>query len=633
MKSYIYFSLSVVFIFLLVFTPKTYASSEKTLFILVDELSFSDIDTIVNKTPFGIGFINIKTLENDIEESLYLSIALGRKVGLSSHFQGLNKKSDGEILIVGFEDMLDSTINEGDDSFNNLLGERLKDEGISYIGKSPSAIIAADERGHIKSGEVEINYDLNWLIERTNYYLADSNILVLDYQIAKEKDRLIILRDYLDELNENRIILMPKRVSQDMENAFNSYLVPILYKSHDKVGILTSSSTRRDGFIVLEDLYGELISLYDIKDSSTIGNKIELIEKANNLKHIKKVYYDTENLIKISSIFHGIIYAIQFFCALALYGIRKRGIIEKIHLLYSLAAVSIFISFIMGILKYQVNIFVYVLMNLLTSYLLVLIMENRGINTLSLFSLLIYGFTVTAELFFPQVIYKSYIGVNNLFYGARYYGFNNGMMGIFIASSIVSCLYLKERINNRFIINFVYILFSLINMLILSARYGANTGGFITASLLFLIIIYQRFFKKIGSVKTIVILALFAMLIFALNIYFDVLSEEKSHAINFLMRVKEYGAKEFFSMAFIKAKELIKLTLLPPFSIAIVSQLYSLKYLYTRVNRRFANDVMLIFLVSLIAFMINDTGNIAFIFMNHFVIAVLLDRYVKDFLL
>jgi len=86
-------------------------------------------------------------------------------------------------------------------------------------------------------------------------------------------------------------------------------------------------------------------------------------------------------------------------------------------------------------------------------------------------------------------------------------------------------------------------------------------------------------------------------------------------------------------MAFIKAKELIKLTLLPPFSIAIISQLYSLKYLYIRINRRFANDAMLIFLVSLIAFMINDTGNIAFIFMNHFVIAVLLDRYVKDFLL
>ena len=118
--------------------------------------------------------------------------------------------------------------------------------------------------------------------------------------------------------------------------------------------------------------------------------------------------------------------------------------------------------------------------------------------------------------------------------------------------------------------------------------------------------------------------------LFALNMYFDVLSEEKSHAISFLIRVKEYGIKELLSMIMIKLVELAKLTIMPPFSIAIISQLLSIKYLYGRLDRRFAREAILILIVSVIGFLINDTGNIAFIFMNNFLIALLIDRYLKS---
>ena len=630
MKKYIYLSLSIMFIFLFILTPDVYAASEKTLLILVDELSFFDIDIICKNKAFGVGFVNIKTLDNDVEESLYLSIALGRKVGTSQHFQGLYKTEDGRILLSGFQDMLASTINGGDDSFHSLLGERLKAEGISYIGSNSSAIIAADEKGEIKTGEIEIKYELPWLIEKTNFHLKKTDILVLDYHIDKKEDRLNILKAYLEEFEGNKVIILSKKVSQDMEKLLNNYLVPVLYKNDNKKGILTSSSTRRDGFIVLEDIYGELVYTYDEKDSSTIGNKIELIKKEDNLKYIKAIYNNTNNLIWISYIFHGIIYAIQFYCGLVLYRIRKRGIFERVHFLYSFMIISIFISFIMGISNYHVNIPLYVFINLIASYMVATILEDKGINAIGVFSLLIYGYILVAALFFPEVIYKSYIGVNNLFYGARYYGFNNGIMGVFIATSLVSCLYLKRTIGNKLLVNLAYILFALTNMLILSASFGANTGGFITATILFMMVIYDSLFKKIGNIKTKIGLAFFALFLFALNMYFDILSEEKSHAISFLIRVKEYGIREFLGMAFIKLKELVRLTILPPFSIVIISQLYSIKYLSGRVNIKFAKEVLLIFIVSLIAFIINDTGNIAFIFMNHFLIALFIDKYLED---
>ena len=624
------FSLSILFIFLFLFTTDAYAFSEKTIFILVDELNFKDMDVISTENQFGMGFVNIKTLEDDIEESLYLSIALGRKTGTVDNFKGLYQGNDGEILISGFGDMVMNAVNEGEDPLHNLLGERLKDQGISYMGSDSSAIVVADRKGHIESGEIKIEYDLDWLVERTNFHLTNSNILVMSYDINGNKDRLLTLRDYIDEFEEYRIIVLPKRVSDDMKELFNSYLVPILYKADGRSGILTSSSTRREGFIVLEDIYGHLICVYDEKDISTIGNEIELIEKKDNLKYIRDIFNDTNDLVLLSYIFHGIIYAIQFYAAVVLYRIRKQGILDRVRFLYSFIIVSIFLSFIMGITKYHINIYLYVFINLTVSYLVASIMNHRGINTIGLFSILTYGFIVIATLLFPEVIYNSYIGVNNLFYGARYYGFNNGMMAVLLATSIVSYLFIREFMHNGLIANLLYFSMACMNIVLLSARFGANTGGFITASSLLLLIIYNKLLKKNGNLRTLIFLVLFGFIIFGINMYFDILNDEKSHAISFLIRVKEYGASEFFSMALIKLKELLRLTVIPPFSIAIVSQLYSIKFLCKKVDKKFAEDAMVIFIVSIVGFMMNDTGNIAFIFMNHFLISLLLDWYLNS---
>ncbi|NLY77733.1 MAG: hypothetical protein GX080_06565 [Tissierellia bacterium] len=621
---------TVLFVLLFIFTPTVFASSEKTLLVLVDELNFDDIDLIGEKIQCGVGFLNIRTLEEESEESLFLSIALGRKVGTSAGFRGLYKGNNGEIIVSGFEDMLENTVNGGDHSFDALLGERLKDRGISYMGSDSSAIVAADDKGHIQAGEISIEYELDWLVEKTDFHLKGSNILVVSYDVNKDKERLVLLRDYLKEFDGHRLILLPKRVSQDMEKPFNNYIVPVLCKLDYRRGIVTSSSTRREGFIVLEDIYGELISTYDNRDSSIIGNAIEVIEKDDNLNYIRELYRNTNNLVLISYIYHGIIYAIQFFAALVLYRVRRRGVLDKVQFIYSFGIVSIFISFIMGISNYHINIYLYLFINLLVSYMIASIMKDRGVDTIGLFSIFTYGYIVVTALFFPQVIYKSYIGVNNLFYGARYYGFNNGMMGVFIASSIVSCLFIKERTGNDLVANIAYIFFSIINIILLSARIGANTGGFITASCLFLILLYDRFLKKTSKPKTIISLVVLGVIFFALNMYFDVLSEEKSHAISFLIRVKEYGIKELLSMIMIKLVELAKLTIMPPFSIAIISQLLSIKYLYGRLDRRFAREAILILIVSVIGFLINDTGNIAFIFMNNFLIALLIDRYLKS---
>ena len=206
------------------------------------------------------------------------------------------------------------------------------------------------------------------------------------------------------------------------------------------------------------------------------------------------------------------------------------------------------------------------------------------------------------ESFYPEIIYNSYIGFNNLFYGARYYGFNNGIMGVLLVSSIISCFFIKGLVENEFIKSIICLIYVFTNIIVLSANYGANTGGFITAVALFLIMIYVNLLGKKWNINNIIILILVGISIFALNMYFDYLSHEKSHAINLFIRIKTFGFGEFIDMFKVKAKELVKLTILPPFSIVIVAQIISLKTILKGLNISFKKETYIIIITGIIGF-------------------------------
>lgn len=618
-----------VFMLALGFGKKTCAENEKTVIILVDELKFKDIHEILGRYLHGIGLINTKTRNSDVEESIYFSIALGRKVGTSSHYSGLYKSQDGKIYISGYKEMLNSIFIEDSRIEEVLLGEKLKNQGISYIGNNSSAILAADSNGVIPSGEIEINYNKDWLLTKTESHLKNSNILILSYKIDNMKNRINVLKEYISEIRDNRIFIIPIHVSEDMDTLFNEYIVPIVYIEEDKDGLLTSSSTKREGFVVLEDIYGHLVSIYDEIDESVIGSKIQVIEEEDNIKRLEELFKKTNNLMYITYIFHGALYLIQVYGGYVLYR-RRYEHLNRLNYLYTFAVINIFIGFLMAASNYHINMVLYISVNLLISYIITAFVFDNRIDNVGLFSLLSYGIIIIQTLFYPNIIYSSPIGMNNLFYGARYYGYNNGMMAVLVASSVLGYLFIKEHIKNGLISKLTFMFFLIINIFMLSAGYGANTGGFITASFLFIMAVYYNFLKKNWNIKVIISLTLFAVLLFGINMYFDLLSQEKSHAIKFLMRIKYYGIREFMDMAFLKLIELVKLTLLPPYSLTILSQLIILHRLKDNIHERIRREVSLLFISSIVAFLINDTGNIAFIFMNHYLISLLIDQKIRN---
>lgn len=614
----------IAIILVLLLSNTSYAIEEKSILILTDELDLRIIENITNNIDFGTGFMNLKTRKPAGEVSFHFSIAAGRKVGVKpEHYKDLYKDQNGTIIISGFQDMMDDLTNRIKNVEISLLGERLKKEGVSYIGDNSAAIIAADNNGNIKSGEIEIQYSQDWLNDKTDFYLSQSNILVLSYDIDKNNQRVRLLKDYIEKYKDNNIFIIPRSVPEDMKYIINNNLAPIIYINGSEDGMIKSSSTKREGFITIEDIYGELISIYDEKDTSIIGNEIDTIEREDNLNDLKNLFKKTINLIWITYIFHGLVYLVQVYSAYYIYKNRKDKF-ENINLLNSFIIINIFIGLLMGASSLHINIVLYLFINLLTSYIITIFMFDKEINTIEVIATLTYGLIIFGIFFYPENIYNSYIGFNNLFYGARYYGFNNGIMGVLLVCSIISCYFINGFLKNEFLKNVVSLIYILINIMVLSTNYGANTGGFITALILFLIIIYINLLGKNWSIKNLAILILFGALVFSMNMYFDYLSNEKSHAINFLIRIKTYGISEFIDMFKIKAIELIKLTLLPPFSIVLAAQCISLKVLLKGINGNIKKEVYTILVTGTIGFLLNDTGMITFIYMTHYLISLLI---------
>ncbi|QQY78979.1 hypothetical protein EDD65_104143 [Keratinibaculum paraultunense] len=616
--------LILAFIIIFSFHNISYADENKAILILVDELSMEDIEFIFDMDNFGIGFMNIKMRKPYGDESLYFSIATGRKVGVKSeNYKGLCKKPDGTIRVIGFEDMLEDLYKRNNNVEVNMLGEKMGKKGVSYIGDDSSAIIAANKKGNIKSGEIQIKYDTKWLEEKTNTHLSKSDILVLSYNIENIYNRKEILKEYVKQFKQHNIIVISRSVSPNMKYILNNNLTPVIYINGTNKGLLTSSSTKREGIITVEDIYANLLHNNGIDISKAIGNPIKITPKNDPLNLAKILFKKTINMLWIASIFHGIVYSLQGYTAYFIFK-NKWNKLKDINIYNSFVIINIFVSLLMGLSNLHINILLYLFMNLSITYIITVHMINNDINIIGLFSTLTYGMILMGIFFYPKLIYNSYIGFNNLFYGARYYGFNNGIMGVLLATSVISYYYIKELLPNKLLDYTICILFFLTNMIALSANYGANTGGFITSAALFLIVIYVDLLNKDFNVHNIILLILIGALIFGINMYFDYYSGDKSHAINFIIRIKNFGFSEFKDMFKVKAKELIKLTLTPPFIIVIPCQIYTLVKLLKWENFILDREIYIILLTSIIGFLLNDTGMITFVYMIHYLISLLI---------
>ncbi|WP_132996189.1 hypothetical protein [Sporanaerobacter acetigenes] len=628
--------LMVLLVTLMVFINSfAYGSSDKkTIIIVLDELDFQLAEEI-GKDSFSMGLMNTKVRGINNAESYFMTIATGRKVKIKDgEFEGLIKRNNRSIEIKGYDNII-RDLNKKYPEFTNKIdffGEKLKDKGIAFIGEDSSSLIACDKNGLIKNGETKVVYDERWLKEKTNEHLRNSNILVLSYELEGNKDRLEVLKGYLESLDEYDILIFPREVPANMKKIVNNSLVPIMYnKLKAKSGILTSDSTKRKGIITNLDILPEIMHSYGIKSHVVIGKKFKVLPSKDTIKEIKIIYNEVINMTWITYIFHGIVYFIQVYFTY-FFVKNRRDKYWDIAFYYNFIIITIFISLLMGFLNIHRSVFAYLITCIMLSYSISYIITNRKLNGAGIFSTLTYIVLTLGMLFYPDFIYNSYIGYDNLIAGSRYYGFNNGAMGILLATSIISYFTIKKYLPNDTMEKILAILYFVLNIIVLSASYGANTGGFFTSIVLFLMMIYVVFLDKNFTFKNLIFLLLLGVLILFVNLYIDLNSLDKSHAGSLIYRAKILGKKEVYDIAKVKLKELLIYTLSPPWCIVLFSQILFIKSFWDKCKTKLPyileerpeirKEYIVLLITSIVAFIVNDTGVIAFIYMIQYLLVL-----------
>ncbi len=565
--------LGYILLFLIILTPSIgYGENNtKTLIIVLDELSFKNIEDL-KLNSYGIGFVNLRARKPFDEISYLSSINVGRKTNL--------------------KDLKDEKLDF------NYLGDIFKGR-LAYLGEADSSLKYLTMDKEFKS----VNIAGATSFENIDRALETKDILAIDYSLQTAKSR----KDLGEFLNKGTydFYIIPKTLSKEDKTIITRWLVPVL-KSGES-GVLTSRSTKRKGLIALEDISKDLKEAYNLRDESKeIGRKLDLVKDKSPLKFIRDFHKEIKSLLIVSYGLHGLMYFAQVVLALSIYFKKYRK--EAVGL-FIFAMNNIFLSLILSMTSYTMTYVTYLIIILGLNLLITRTLIKKTKNY-SIFPTMTYGLIYLGMVFKPDIIYKSYVGFNNLMYGVRFYGFNNAMAGVFLGSSIflidrIDHMKLEENLRKVLILGI-----GILNTIILSSRFAANTGGFITSLLLLFMVVYLYILPKNLDYKSVILLGILGIIVFIGNLYINSIGKTESHAINFIMRIRQDGMKEFFYMVVFKLKELIKFTVIPPFSLVILSQVFLIKKLYRK-----SRALDLIIITSCLGFLINDTGNVLLIYM------------------
>ncbi|EOD00260.1 hypothetical protein [Caldisalinibacter kiritimatiensis] len=624
-------------------TPRAFAYDgiTETIIMVTDRLDNQLIDKIVNNKDTSLGIMSTKTdgiYKNNSKESLFMTIALGKRVSVKSGlYKGLIKE-DGKLRIKGYNNILNQLEDKYVDFSREIprFGEYFKKRYIAVgcIGGGTGSLLAADKNGYIEYGEPTIKYDSKWLIDKTKELLEYTDILVVTYKTNENNERISILQSYIAQLKNYNVIIFPEAIKGDINLKWNNTLVPFVYKTPNKTnGIITSESTRRRGVITNLDIFPTVANLYKQDTNQFIGKSIKILPSTNPKQETVNLFKEFLNLNIIKYLSHGIVVIVQLYIIINYFNRRIKKD-DVFTFLISSIVIGIFLSFVIGIFKFHRNILLYYIVLILLSTGISILLKDYEYYCIFFFSLLTNIFILVSNFFKREILYDSYIGYNNIVAGGRFYGLNNEIMGVLIATSIISFFFIKGLIKFKTLeLTFLFFYFPIV-IISLSSRFGANIGGYLTAVAVFLMMIYITLFDKAMNKRSIVILLLIGIVIFIANIFIDLNSLEKSHLGDLVIRTEILGINELIRFVTNKLKQLIFMIIVPPWSIILVSQFYFIirvynrnKIIIERLKEKYPDMVrasFVIFIGSIITLFVNDTGVIAFAYMNTYLISIII---------
>ncbi|MDO5707897.1 MAG: hypothetical protein Q4P31_04625 [Andreesenia angusta] len=602
MKYFLISLISLVFT-ITIFSEKGISSSDKLVFVSVKNTDLSEYEN----RNCAVGLLSLKPASKNME-SIYLATAYRRTFLLNVDLKGEIEFNEGIPEYRNYSSIKKALKKEYENMDQKKgiesIGQILNENGIkrAYYGNDEDYLIMTDNIGRYDKGD-RVVPAFNEIEDFLDKEFEEMDIVFISIDSEEENE-------YIERLLESKYpVLLWSKYRKQNGIIRNRSLSTALYKDEmNSEGILTSDSTKRRGLINNLDLGTSILEYFNLENDNDSGKMIK-IEKDLGKSYIEKIFNSYINLTISKYIFHGL--TISFSFILIFLYFMKKDIYKKHRDKIYLPILFILFSIIYSFLSY--NVFLYNGFIIISSLILFFIFKKKSWNIIYLVFILDFIMLI-GIFFFKDILYNSFIGYNSILAGGRYYGLNNDIMGCFIATGILSSIIISKRIDKY--LGFFYLL---IHVLGLTGRYGSNFGGLLTIILSTAIFTYYFLFEDRNRKKIFIVLPF--VLLIVLGVVF-LGKGETNHIASFFKRVCIYGFIEFKDMIVKKIIHLIKMTILPPWSVIfIIESIYIIKRLKKRFKR---NDLIkAMYLVSIGALFFNDTGVVAFTYINLFTIAII----------
>ncbi|NDI34710.1 hypothetical protein [Chengkuizengella sediminis] len=461
--------------------------------------------------------------------------------------------TDEEILVPEISLLYEMNENNRYQTQIGLLGETLKqneknifvygnrDRGIvsneSYDGRKRSvALMLMDQWGLIPYGNIgaetltmnenrpfSIQTNYQWIYEQLSNVKTNSMILIelgdldrlyvdksyylperfqqLKQEILKEMDKF--LGKIITEMNpEDALFVFSPQVHRDAKEE-KLLLTPIIYYDHQITpGLLTSSTTKRNGILSHVDIAPSLLNFFQISIPVEMMGNIMISEDNDQ----KDIHWLAQELVKIQNIYQlrpKLLYSFVTFEVIVLIAslfVVLRGWNQGMQFIKPFLLSLLIAPLVMLWMGYfsGLSSFIQIVFFLLVTFLLSMMFQYFSIILMLTIISFSTSFMILLDGLFGAYAMKHSVLGYDVMIGARYYGIGNEFMGVLIGSTALAATmifhmtYLKyERVTKWLITSYF-----LIVIFYLGAPFlGTNAGGTITAIVTFSIL-WIRCFKE-----------------------------------------------------------------------------------------------------------------------------------------
>ena len=381
-------------------------------------------------------------------------------------------------------------------------------------------------------------------------YLNESTYKSMEKRTHKKID------DYLNSVfklvNKNDVVYIISAFPKDIDYKNKRRLSPVLKFDGNKKGLLTSSTTRRDGIIGNVDIGTDILSHYNLKSDKMVGRKLEKVNNNENIKFLEKEYSKIVNISDVrGTIIQFFINFIFIILILSIVFLIFRNYIEKKYcknikrvfsFLKELSKLGLImpISFLLApLFNFNTKFGIYLSIISLTIFIYIILKlifksDKNQIGLIASISILI----IILDALLGSYLMKNSIMSYDAIVGARYYGIGNEYQGIIIGSSIAA---MSILIANKKLPKIIVPILSIIILYIsASPTMGANVGSAISESVALILFIMLIFNVKIDFKKIVLILMGACIVVFGFAAI-DLLSGSQSHLSLFINRIMSNG--------------------------------------------------------------------------------------------